>query len=267
MVRPSDASQPRSRPPPLSSLLALSLVALGAVAGLLVVTFPSAEAMGNAPSTCNNRYDGTITSFLVTYPGGTLDPIASPNSTFTLYDDSTYNVTFTIHTQAQNSNRNTLGGTTWYDENVFGYYFGVCHPGEGGTSIGPNQDVNIAINGITHPCCSGYTVYQVTFSTFTQLQQPVTFKIRWQPAPAAPAITTSSSTTALSSSQAALGTPGLASHASSSASTAPATNSSPRAGTGTPSAPSLTATNVLAVTGLGIVAAYAVGWAMIRRLR
>lgn len=189
MLVPNAAGPRGSR----SAHLLASLVAFGAIGAVLSVGFPHAQAMGNAPSTCNNRYDGTITSFLVTYPGGTLDPIAHPNSTFTLQGDMTYNVTFTIHTQAQSSNGNALGGTTWYDQNVYGFYDGVCYPSQAGNSVGPNQDVSITMGGITHPCCSGYQVYQIDFATFSQLQQPVAFKINWQPA-LAPASVTSVTT-------------------------------------------------------------------------
>jgi hypothetical protein len=253
--------------------------------------------MGNAPSTCNNRYDGTITAFLVTYPGGTLDPVAHPNGTFTLYDDTTYNVTLTIHTPAQSSNGNSLGGTTWYSENLFGYYFGVCYQSQSATSIGPNQDVSITMNGITHPCCSGYALYRITFSTLTQPQQPVVFKIDWQPPPSAPAVssTTSIATTSTSaisttapaaatpgpsspnvtntptttsSSQATASTPSLAYTASPTSNGLDAASShASTSGNNPPSAPSLTSVDILAMTGLAIAGAYAVGWAMIRRLR
>jgi hypothetical protein len=279
--------------------------------------------MGEAPSTCNNRYDGTITSFLVTYPGGTLNPITTPNGTFTLYGDGTYNVTLTIRTQAQNSNQNTLGGTTWYDENLFGYYFGVCFPSENGTSIGPSEDVNISINDITHPCCSGYTVYRADFSTFSQLQSPVSFQINWEPVSTTSAtstttsvsntisiahaisasstvttmptnvtvsstVTTSTNVTASidstttsimgslsenSTKSTLAGAHTLAMSSFASYSSAPGsleTNSSRASTTGTinrSSSQPLTATDVLAVVGLGAAAVYAVGWAMIRRLR
>jgi hypothetical protein len=302
-----------------SSLFVVSLLALGAIGGLLAATFPPAQAMGEAPSTCNNRYDGTITSLLVTYPRGTLNPIATPNSTFTLYGDGTYNVTLTIHTQAQNSNQNTLGGTTWYNENLFGYYFGVCYPSENGTSIGPSEDVNISINGITHPCCSGYTVYQADFSTFSQLQSPVSFQINWEPASTTStttsAINTISIAHAISASSAVTPTPTsttapstattstnvtasidsttssrgslnensteptltgaqtLAMSSLASYSSAPSSPETSSSRTSTASAinrsasQSLTATDILAAIGLGAAAVYAVGFAMIRRLR
>ena len=241
--------------------------------------------MGNAPSTCNNRYDGTITSFLVTYPGGTLDPIAHPNSTFTLQGDMTYNVTFTIHTQAQSSNGNALGGTTWYDQNVYGFYDGVCYPSQAGNSVGPNQDVSITMGGITHPCCSGYQVYQIDFATFSQLQQPVAFKINWQPALAPASVTSvttstsaatstvSSSSGSLSSSSPALSQAAPSASSSSQSSTSFSNSSGKTSSLATTvtanqsSGPSLTAADVLAVTGLAVAGAYAFGWAMIRRLK
>lgn len=155
--------------------------------------------MGDAPSTCNNRYDGTITSLVVTYSGGKLDAIANPNGTFNLYGNATYSVAFTIHTQNQNSNGNTLAGTTWYDQNLYGFYGGVCHPSRSGTSIGPNQDVSISMDGITHPCCGGYMTYQINFGTFPSLQHPVTFNVKWEPPPSSTSSTATSSTTAATS--------------------------------------------------------------------
>ena len=271
----------------------VALLALGLLGGLLTSTLPGVEAMGQNPSTCNNRYDGTITSFTVTYPGGSLNPIADPNATFTLYGNTTYSVAFTIHTQAQNSKGNSLGGSTWYDENLYGFFFGVCYPSTNSTSIGPSADVNISIGSIAHPCCSGYAMYQIQFGTVSTLQQPVTFQVNWQPAPSTasdstipgssvssttPSTTSSSTSSSVTPSISNIGTSAPASYNTTAAiATAPATSSSSAASSnsaGTSSAapvnrasPSFNLVDVIAATGLGVVMAYAIGHAMIRKLK
>ena len=306
LKRVGNAGERRGKPPAIlsSAFFLLGLLATGVLGGLLTVALPSVQAMGQAPTTCDNRYDGTITSFLVTYPGGSLNPLANPNGTFTLYGNSTYSVSFTIHTQAQSSKGNTLSGTAWYNENLFGYYFGACYPNSNSTSVGPNADVNISVDSITHPCCSGYTVYQINFSTFSQLQQPVGFRVNWQPEPSTtslPATTTSTSTAAsstlastnatstfaaatasqrtsflsvdnttstLTSTQSVIALAGLTSSlpASGSLQTTSSQTATAAAANHT-SHPSLSATDILTATGVGVVMAYAIGWAMIRRLK
>jgi hypothetical protein len=300
-MRTVAATPERLRP---GALLLPVLVAFGIAGILLTAAIPRAEAMGNAPSTCNNRYDGTITSFLVAYPGGAVNPMATPNATFDLYGNSTYSVAFTIHTDAQSSNNNTLAGSTWYDENLYGDFFGNCYPGQGASGIGPDEDVNITIGGITNPCCEGYMTYKIDFSTF--LGSSVSFYVDWEPA------TTTSSSTATTAYSAPTSFPASSTSstfAASTTSTRPASNSTSASSsqgenyttssttsaltnsTTSSSSPSASstpetvvsqastlATKVLSsgpsapalditATGLGVAAAYAVGWAMIRRLR
>src|SRR5579864_1275416 len=77
----------------------------------LGVTVNQAYAMGQAPSTCSNRYDGTITAMKITVGYKTFDPVAHPGITFQLRNDKSYTVTFTIHTPSQSSQSNSLGGS------------------------------------------------------------------------------------------------------------------------------------------------------------
>ncbi|HZS73982.1 MAG TPA: fibronectin type III domain-containing protein [Candidatus Nitrosotalea sp.] len=119
-----------------------------------------AFAMGQAPSTCNNRYDGTITSIQVTVGGNTYDPIANPGLTIQMDNDKTYDVTLTIHTPSTSSQNNTLDGTTWYDTSAPGYQLGTCVDG-----AGPDKDITVALTE-GHPANMAPEATQtVTWST------------------------------------------------------------------------------------------------------
>lgn len=102
-----------------------------------------AFAHGDNPSTCNNRYDGPITSAQIIVGNQTFDPIANPGVTFELATDQSYTVTFIIRTPSQSSQGNSLNGTTWYRTDVVGFGLGVCVPDRTTTSIGPDQNVTI----------------------------------------------------------------------------------------------------------------------------
>ncbi len=111
----------------------------------LGVTANQAYAMGQAPSTCSNRYDGTITAMKITVGYKTFDPIAHPGVTFHLRNDKSYTVTFTIHTPSQSSQGNSLVGTTWYDTSAPGYQLGTCV-----NNASANQDVIVTMTE-SHP--------------------------------------------------------------------------------------------------------------------
>ncbi|MDE2588612.1 MAG: hypothetical protein KGL95_02955 [Patescibacteria group bacterium] len=104
-----------------------------------------AFAMGQAPSTCNNRYDGTITALKITVGHRTYDPMANPGVSFQLKNTKSYTVTFTIHTPSQSSQNNMLAGDTWYDTSAPGYQLGTCVSG-----AAPNQDITITATE-SHP--------------------------------------------------------------------------------------------------------------------
>src|SRR5438445_3418086 len=119
-----------------------------------------AFAMGQAPSTCANRYDGPIVSFTINNGTQKFNPIAHPGATFYMYKYGSYSVTFTIHTQDQSSQGNSLDGTTWYDDDVFAFGNGYCVNG-----AGPNQNVMVTkIVGDPH---SNYNYYTQSVYFFT----------------------------------------------------------------------------------------------------
>lgn len=146
-----------------------------------------AYAMGQAPSTCPNRYDGPITSAKIIAGGKTYDPIANPGLTFELPNNQQYTVTFTIHTQATSSQNNTDFGSTWYDDDIFRYGNGHCIDNPVATSIntiqptntiGPNQDVTITTVAGAQ---SYFTLGLVPFD-FNTLVSGFNYNVNWVPA-------------------------------------------------------------------------------------
>lgn len=131
-----------------------------------------AFAMGQAPGTCNNRYDGTITAMSITVGHKTYNPIANPGVTFQLQNNRSYTVTFTILVPSQSSQANSLNGTTWYDTSAPGYELGQCV-----TGVGPNQSVTLTLTE-SHPGNLAPSATQnVSWSTLTS--GPVTYNINW----------------------------------------------------------------------------------------
>lgn len=132
--------------------------------------------MGDAPSTCSNRYDGPIVSFLINNGSQTFDPMANPGVTFNVDRYSSYNVTFVIQIPSISSQNNSLSGTTWYDTSAPGYFLGQCVGG-----AGPNQNVTVS-RSQTHPGNFGNEgIQQVQFNTFTY--DGVTFNVNWLSTP------------------------------------------------------------------------------------
>ena len=126
----------------------------------LALTTNQVYAMGQAPSTCNNRYDGPITSAIITSEGQTYDPIANPGLTFQVDNDKSYSVIFTIHTPTQSSQGNSLLGTTWYRTTAPGYANGICVD-----DTGPDQDSTIETSW-SHPAnMAAETTQTVEFGT------------------------------------------------------------------------------------------------------
>lgn len=155
---------------PGKSMLALVFVSI--LFAALGTSTSQAFAMGQAPSTCNNRYDGTITAMKITAGYKTYYPIANPGMTFQLRNDKSYTVTFTIHTANQSSQGNTLGGDTWYDTSAPGYQLGTCVAG-----AGPNQDVTVTVTEIHPGNIAPQTTQNVSWSTL--IPGNVTYNIKW----------------------------------------------------------------------------------------
>ncbi len=150
-----------------------ALVFASVLLASLGVSANQAFAMGQAPSTCSNRYDGTITAMkIIVGHTRTYDPIAHPGVTFQLRNDKSYTVTFTIHTPSQSSQNNTLVGDTWYDTSAPGYQLGKCV-----TGTGPNQDVTVTVTE-THPGnLAPQTTQNVSWKTLVPGE--TTFNIKW----------------------------------------------------------------------------------------
>ena len=150
------------------TLFLLSLLSLAAVITVFSVVAPirDASAMGQAPSTCDNVYGGTITSFLIAYPSGGLDALALPNSSFAMPSvNNTYTVTFVIHTantsDSSTNPGNSLPGDTWYSTSAPGYGNGVCVPG-----AGPNEDITVSMV-VSAPPIAGHTSAPVGAEWYT----------------------------------------------------------------------------------------------------
>lgn len=150
----------------------VAMVFVSILLASLGITASQAFAMGQAPSTCTNRYDGAITAMKIIVGYRTYDPIAHPGTTFQLRNDKSYTVTFTIHTASQSSQGNTLGGTTWYDTSAPGYQLGSCV-----TGAGSNQDVTITATEV-HP---GNLAPQITQNVSWKTLMPgeITYNIKW----------------------------------------------------------------------------------------
>jgi hypothetical protein len=127
---------------------------------IFALTTNQVYAMGQAPSTCNNRYDGPITSATIISEGQTYDPIANPDLTFQVDNDKSYSVIFTIHTPTQSSQGNSLPGTTWYRTTAPGYANGICVDG-----AGHDKDITIETSW-SHPAnMAAETIQTVEFGT------------------------------------------------------------------------------------------------------
>lgn len=138
----------------------------------LGISANEAFAMGQAPSTCTNRYDGTITTMKITAGYRTYNPIANPGVTFQLKNTKSYTVTFTIHTPSQSSQNNTLAGDAWYDTSAPGYELGTCISG-----AGPNQDITLTVTE-SHPGnLVPQTTQNVAWNTLASGQ--ATYSIKW----------------------------------------------------------------------------------------
>jgi len=133
---------------------------------------PNVNAMGDAPSTCDNRYDGVITSMTISYNNQTFDAMKS-NIVLDVPNNQSYLISFTIHTNNQSSQGNNNTGTTWYDTDAYGFDLGMCV-----SNVGANQDVSTTLTLSEPPNFDPQiTQQQVGWSTFTN--GPVSYNINW----------------------------------------------------------------------------------------
>lgn len=110
-----------------------------------LIAFPillsnNAFSHGDAPSTCENRYDATITSMTINNGTQTFDPVSNPDLQLAAQIDKGYDVTFILHTANSSSQNNTLSGTTWYRHSAFGFGNGVCVD-----NAGPDQNISVTV--------------------------------------------------------------------------------------------------------------------------
>jgi predicted phage tail protein len=153
----------------------LTLIFASMFLAFLSLSTSEVFAMGDVASSCTNRYDGTITSFIINNGTQTFDAIANPGVAFNVNTSSSYNVTFVIHTPATSSQNNTNPGTTWYETTAGGIVFGNCVPDKTTTSIDPNQNVTIT-NTLTLP--GNYNGGIQTVSYFTYVNG-VSYHVNW----------------------------------------------------------------------------------------
>lgn len=132
---------------------------------------------GDAPSTCENRYDAYITSMTVDNGTQTFDPISDSDLEIDAQIDTGYDVEFTLHTANASSQNNTSAGTTWYRHTAFGFGNGVCVD-----DAGPDEDIRVTVHvtpilGIPN----GYTQEEVQWGSSPGIIQ-LTYKVVWHDA-------------------------------------------------------------------------------------
>jgi hypothetical protein len=140
----------------------------------LSTTIIQAFAMGQVPSTCNNRYDGPITAAKIIVGSKTYYPLAHPGLTFQLASNKAYTVQFTIQTPAKSSQGNSLPGTTWYSDSTFGYYNGHCV-----NNADPNQRITLTVSA-THSASSPPPPFTQHVEFYTLVKYPgFDYNVRW----------------------------------------------------------------------------------------
>lgn len=134
----------------------------------------NAFSHGDAPSTCENRYDADIMSMTIDNGTQTFDP-TNPGLEFDAQMDTGYDVAFTLHTANASSQNNTLAGTTWYRITAFGFGSGVCVD-----NAGSDQDVPISMH-VDAPyggVPDGYEQSAVEWGSWPEIVQ-ITYKVVW----------------------------------------------------------------------------------------
>lgn len=142
------------------------------VLALPVLLSSDAFAHGDAPTTCENRYDATIVSMAIDNGTQTFDPIANPGLRIDAEIDAGYDVAFALHTANQSSQNST--GSTWYRHSAFGFGDGVCvDDADAGEDIPLTVHVE-AISGIP----DNYTQSNVEWGSWPEVVQ-VTYEVVW----------------------------------------------------------------------------------------
>jgi hypothetical protein len=164
---------------PAKTVLAIGLLCVLSMPALLS---NNVFAHGDAPSTCENRYDATIESMTVNNGTQTFDPMANSGLQVDAKIDAGYDVTFTLRTANQSSQNNTLPGSTWYHHYAFGFGNGVCVDG-----ADPSQDIPITVHvGAISGIPDNYTQSNVEWGSWPEVVQ-ATYGVVWHSSQEQPA--------------------------------------------------------------------------------
>ncbi len=148
------------------------LIAFASVLLILGVSTSDVLAMGDAPSTCPNRYDATITEMTLNNGTHTFDPIQNPDMVFQAEAHAGYSVSMTLRTAEQSTGGNQEDGTTWYSDNIFGYGNGHCV-----SDVGHDEDKAITLTHVWNYAGLGSTRTQdIRWMTFLN---SVTYHVAW----------------------------------------------------------------------------------------
>lgn len=156
---------------------AIIAVFLALVLSCMPLLSNNAFPHGDAPSTCENRYDADITSMTISNGAQTFDPIADPDLMVDAQIGEGYDVTFMLHTANVSSQNNTGAGTTWYRNMAFGFGQGVCVD-----NAGPDQDIGLTVHVDVMPGVpDGYTQNGVEWGAWPGTSQ-IRYNVVWHSA-------------------------------------------------------------------------------------
>lgn len=133
----------------------------------------NAFSHGDAPSTCENRYDADITYMTIDNGTQTFDP-TNPGLEFDAQTGTGYDVAFTLHNANTSSQNNTLAGTTWYRSTAYGFGSGVCVDNTGSDQDSPISLHVDAPSGVP----DGYEQSVVEWGSWPEIVQ-ITYKVVW----------------------------------------------------------------------------------------
>jgi len=152
----------------------ITLLALAFILVFPILISNNAFSHGDAPSTCENRYDASITSTSIDNGTRTFDPISDHDLEFNALIDDGYNVTLVLHTANASSQNSTSPGTTWYRHTAFNYGMGVCVD-----AAGPGKDVEVKMHVTPVPGLpDNYTQNMVEWGSWPETVQ-FTYSVVW----------------------------------------------------------------------------------------
>lgn len=141
----------------------------------MILFINTVSAMGNNPSTCDNRYAARVISFKIDNKSRTID-IPSNNSQTNLEAvvGKGYTVALTLHTANLSSLGNTREGSVWYHTTGYGFSLGTCIKG-----AHPNSDITITLHNVFMSQATGGMRQQVEFGSGYQPGQFVKYIVHW----------------------------------------------------------------------------------------